>query len=191
MVQQQQVKFSFHNMRSKGFTLIELMIYIAISSIVLLGAIRYGFVLLDDQIKYQALADVQYDHQHVLELIVDHVHRGASIGAGTVYGTSTGTLQIVYVNAPTTTFSIVEEEITNRNGTSTIHSLQLQREGSAPVVLTANDVTVSNFKLTDLSGNTTPAMYIDLTIDAVNITGDPRYDATHTWGTTAILRARY
>jgi|GEM_PF-1267761 prepilin-type N-terminal cleavage/methylation domain-containing protein len=186
----QQVRFLFHSMHKQGFTLIELIIYIAISSIVLLGTLQYGFILLDDQIKYQALADVQFDHQRSMELIVDHVHRAAFIGAGTVYNTQNGTLELGYINAPTTTFVIVQQEVQIGVATTSIGRLQVTRSGSSPSVLTADDVTVTNFKLTDLSSTTTPVIYLDMTIEALNIAGDPKYDASHSWGTTAIIRAR-
>lgn len=125
----------------RGFTLLELLIYIAIISVVLIVATKLSSQVLAVKAKSTALSEVNRNARFVMDRIVTEVGEADAIAAGTVFGTNPGRLELTVTdlgNSPTV-FAVTD-------GTLTV---QL---GSGPALpLTSSQVTVTGFTLQDMS----------------------------------------
>lgn len=127
-----------HSKRSSGFTLVEMLIYLNLLSVLLLFISRIFLTTLDVQVRSQSASSVQIDDQYVLSRLQYDIYRAdailtpanigdvagslvMSIGGDTyTYGLSGGQLQL-------TTASGVEQVTSAR---TTMSSFTVERQGN-------------------------------------------------------------
>lgn len=134
-------------MPSRGTTIIELLLYVSISSIILLALTMFLFVLLQSRVKNQTMAEVEQQGLEVAEVITSTLRNAKSIttpGAGS----SSNTLVI---------------EVDNGAHSPTIFGvssgvLTMQEGSGSPIPLTNSRITLSNVQFFNFSQSGTPGI---------------------------------
>ena len=168
------------NRNANGFTLIELIIYIGISAIILLGIATLFGLLFSAQTSSRAVAEVDEQGQAAMTVITQSV-RNAAVITFPAKGSSSSTLiiQPLATSTATTTF--------NLSGTS----LQIKEGAPPPVSLTASDTSVTALTFTNLTATGTPGIVrIQFTLNHIKnqLATSTVYDYTGTFYDSASLR---
>lgn len=173
----------------KGLTLIELLIYIGITSIVLVVSISYAWTVIRDQHKQQLQAEVNYVGNFALDKIVDSTQRSQSFGAN-VYGENPGKIILNYAAKPQITIDTYTKSIILGDKTVNIKKLRFSELGGAANDISSDRVNITNFLITNLSAPGTQTIKIDLTVSAVNPENLKQYEAINSWSASATIRAK-
>lgn len=165
-------------MKQDGYTLIELLLYVAIMGI-LLGALTSFFgVSLSSRIKNESIIEVDRQGEFMIDTIARTTRAADSITTPAV-GASGGTLTLAMATAG------VNPTIFNISGTT----LQIKEGAGATIPLNSNRVAVTGFTVKNLSRGSTPGVIkISFTVSTVNTTGRNEYDYQKTFTTSASLR---
>lgn len=162
----------------KGFTLVELMLYVAISASLLLAISLYVTFVLQSRIKNQTVAEVEQQGIHVMDMMTQAVRNGESITAP-AQGNSGGSLVMDVISSSNdpTVFDV-------SSGV-----LQIKEGISSTIPLTNSRVSVSGLSVYNISHPSTPgAVRIQFTVSHINPSGRPEYDYAKTFYATAALR---
>ena len=173
----------------KGITLIELLIYIGIVSLVLVVSISYAWTVIRDQHKQQLEAEVNYVGNFILDNIIHSTQRAQSFDAN-IYATNPGKIILNNPTDPQTTIDTYSKSITLGSQNITITKLRLTELGGTANDMTSDRVNVNNFLITNLSTAGAQTIKIDLTVSAVNPENLKQYEATKSWSVTATIRAK-
>lgn len=185
----------FHNMiptpcGKKGFTLLELIIYIGISLIVLTSLLSFAWIVIQDQIKQERLEEIYSTGNFIIDKISYYEKRAANIGGGTIYIQDPGAIAFTYSSNPSITIDSYTKDVLVAGVPLTITKLRFT-EGSNPALdLTSDRVNVSHFIITDLSSGATQATKINMTIESLNPSESPIYGASYSWDTTINKRSK-
>lgn len=164
-----------------GVTLVEMIVYIAIASIVLgaIGTVYTTIVAL--RVKNQAVLEVEQQGQHMMQAITLAVRNAASISAPAAGASAASASLSTYAAGTTpTVFSIT-------NGVLNI------REGSTTAIpLSTSDVSVSDLNFQNITRTGTDGMLrITFTVTYVNPTGRTNQSVTRTFTNSAAVRGMY
>lgn len=173
----------------KGLTLIELLIYIGIASMVLVVGLSYAWTIIRDQHKQQLEAEVNYVGNFALDKIIYSTQRSQNFGAN-VYNENPGKIVLNYVTNPQITIDTYTKSIILGDKTVSIRKLRLAKLGTTVNDLSTDRVNVTNFLITNLSAAGTQTIKIDLTVEAINPENLKQYEADHSWSVTATARAK-
>ena len=176
--------------RKKGFTLLELVIYIGLSLIVLAALVSFAWVLIQDQTKQDAITEVADQGRFVLDTMTYHAQRAQSIDAATVYATNPGLLRIKFTADPDIVFDTYQKSVSVGGQNFTITKLRMTEIGNPSVDLTSDDIDVTNFQLTNVSGASAASVQVNLTLESLNPSQSSSYESQKSWTTTVTLRAR-
>lgn len=166
------------NIKNAGFTLIEVMLYVVIASVMLPAISVFLSTTIESRVKNQTIGEVEQQGMQVMQIISQVIRNGATINTPAI-GTSAITLSvdtIVPANNPTI-LSIVGGVVFIKEGTA------------LAVPLTNSRVTASNISVTNLSRVGTPGtLRIIYTLTHKNPSGRYEYDFSKTFIGTATLR---
>jgi Tfp pilus assembly protein PilW len=167
---------SMKKISSKGFTLVEMMLYVAICSFILISLATFFSFLISARIKNQTIAEVNQGGVQVLQLVTQTIRNAKSVSVP-ASGVSSSTLSIITVSTSTTPtiFDVA-------SGTVRI------KEGSgAYVPLTNSRVSISSLVFTNTSASSTDggSVNVSFTISYRNITGRNEYSFSKTFSDTA------
>ena len=163
---------------SKGFTLIELVIYIGIVAVILIVLFNFGWEIIYLNVKSQAWREVQQNSRLAMEKITESI-LGASTVNSPLPGNSTNLLSLAMqdLNLDPTIFEIKADKLTITQG------------GTGPYQLTNNRVKVINLQFTNLSYQDAPGtIKVQLTIEHVNPNNLNQYEASLDTEDTISLR---
>ena len=128
---------------NRGFTLLEVMLYLVLFSLVVGGIIALSHSVLSQRVKNQVIAEVNYQAEAVNAAIIRAVHEASSVSAPTP-GNGAGSLTLAMPSSQInpTVFQAVFDSSTTR--------LQIS-EGSPAVknFLTNSHVTIGNLNFTN------------------------------------------
>jgi type II secretory pathway pseudopilin PulG len=171
------MKTTFSSQR--GFTLVEMLLYVSISSVILLSLSLFMSFLLGSRIKNDSIADVNQQGLQVMQLMAQTVRTSKSVDFPNVGASSTSlSLTMPDPLLSPTVFDVV-------NGVIRI------KEGSNAVVpLTNSHVTVSSFLLQNISATSTTDRIVRMsyTIDHNNPSNRNESSFTKTFSGSATLR---
>jgi len=162
----------------KGFTLIELILYIAIASIVLGVVTLFLRSLVEGKIKSDTIAEVEQQGLQITHRITRAIRSSEGI-ISPAQGLSGASLTLDTVNASDdpTIFDLAVDTIRITEGA-----------GSA-ITLNNGIVTASNLLFYNVSSTDTPGIIkIEFVLTSVNPAGRNEYDYTRTFYGTAALR---
>ncbi len=163
----------------KGFSLVEMILYVAISSIMLLSLAMLLSFLLSGRIKNQSIADVNQQGLQVMQLVTQTIRSARSVDSPGIGATSTSlSLTMPDPLLSPTVFDVV-------NGVVRI------KEGSGQAIpLTNSHVTVYPFVFQNISATTSTDRIIRLvfTIDHNNPSGRNESSFTKSFTGSATLR---
>jgi type II secretory pathway pseudopilin PulG len=164
--------------KKSGFTLVELLLYIGISSAILLVVSMFMATLLESQIKNQTIAEVNQQGIQVMQIMTQAIRNSNSISSPTI-GVS-GTSLSITTNLSSTTptsFDLVSGTIRIKEGANSV------------VALTNSKVLASNIIFSNLSRTGTPGVVkISFDLSAVNNSNRNEYSFNKTFIDSASLR---
>lgn len=177
-----------HKLAIKGFTLIELTIYIALVAIVLSVVVSIAFTFVNDQTKLSRSAEIQSTGDYILQKMRYEVQRAADINGQTIFDSPSGKLVLDTTAASTITFDIYSHQVDFGGTLVDVNTLRIQRGASSAIDLTGPRVNVVGFYVTDQSTATTETVDVELTLEAVNPSSAQAYESSKIWDTTFSIR---
>ena len=163
----------------RGFTLIEMVLYVSLCSIILLSLSTFLSFLLGSRIKSQAITEVNQQGFQVMYLMTQTVRNGRSIQVPTI-GASSSTLSITTGNPllNPTVFTVSSTTITIKEGSK------------SAIPLTNSRVSVSGLTFQNISSasSTDKIIRISFTVSYNNPQGKNEYSFTKSFTGSATLR---
>lgn len=165
-------------LNSSGFSLVELLLYIALSATILLILSTTIFNLLQARIKGQAIAEVEQQGIQIMELLKQTVEQSSSIVSPAI-GSSDSSLNLVM---PTPALSPTIITLAGNTITMT--------EGVNPALnLSSSSLLVSNLTFANWSKPSTPGLIrISFTLSYVNNENRQEYNYSQTFVTSVVKR---
>lgn len=161
-----------------GYTLIELLLYVAITGILLAGLTAFFTLSLTAKIKNDSILEVDRQGTFMMDTIVKTLRTADSITAPATGATGSAlTLVMTPASVNPTAFTI--------SGTT----LRIAEGAGAPIALHNSRVAVSGFTIRNLSRASTPGtVQVSFTLSTVNTTGRNEYDYQKSFVSTGSLR---
>lgn len=163
------------NNKKGGFTLIEVLAYIGVFSIIVIAIISFVLWSVHSSIKTRVMRETLYNTRRSLEIMTYEIKTAKSISASS-------TVKHLYLeNATTTEFYLC----------GSASSTLCQKKGAGdPAYLTSDKVEVKNLEFIKIAtSTTTPSIQINLKVNYKNPTGRPEYKASVNATSTASLRS--
>lgn len=179
----------------KGYTLFELVIYVALAAVILLSLLWFTGSFLRRHGKEITVSEGNQAGVFVMDLVNYYGRRADMISPATVYDSDPGSLVLFFVDGTTATFNTYQKTVDAGGVSYTIRKLQLRLNNTAiggsdtTYDITTDRFTVTSFVITDVTG-TAESARVSLTIDSLNPSNDPFYDFTSNWTTTLTPRSR-
>lgn len=134
------------NTQTKGFSLVEMLVYIALIMIVASVMMKYVVSLSQIRAKAEAIQETEYQAKVIIDTL-DQAFRNAEVvlTGSSVFDSDPGTLALdmVDVAVDPTVFSL-----TTDNG-----QLQMNEAGGGETVLTSSDILITDFTVIDLTSS--------------------------------------
>jgi prepilin-type N-terminal cleavage/methylation domain-containing protein len=167
-----------HTIKQKGYTLIELLLYVVIVGVLLTTVTAFYGLALDARVKNQSISEVDQQGALAMELMTQTIRNASGITTPAA-GASGNSLTIT---VPTGAFS---PTIFNLTGTT----LQIKEGAATAIPLTNSKVEVTSLIFRNLSRPSTPGLVqISMTLARVNPTDRNVYEYEKTFTTSAALR---
>lgn len=162
----------------QGFTLIELILYVSLVSIIMLTTSLFLSTLLESRIKNQTMAEVEQQGVQVMQIITQTLRNATSINSPAQgIGDSSLSIAVSAIGKSPTIFSI--------SG----NAIQMTEGGSIPIALTNSRVIASALTFQNLSRLDTPGIVrVQFTLTSVNLIGRFEYNYAKTFYASAALR---
>lgn len=163
----------------KGFTLVELILYVSICSILLLTISSFLSFLLGARVRSQAITEVNQQGFQVMSLITQTIRNGRSIQVPSI-GTSSSTLSITTGNAVLnpTVFDLSSTTVRIKEGSKTV----------VPLINSRVRLSALTFQNVSSASSTEKIIRISYTIDYLNQGGRSEYSFTKSFSGSATLR---
>ncbi len=161
-----------------GFTLVELLLYVGISSTLLLVTSLFLGMMLEARVKNQTISEVEGQGTQVMQIITQTIRNAENITSPSVGVSGVSlTLNVVDTLDDPTIFDLASGAIRIKEG------------AGANIPLTNSHVTVSALSFQNLSRASTPGIVrVSFTITYVNPEGRKEYDFSKTFHGSASLR---
>lgn len=160
-------------MKQRGFTLLELLLYIGTVAIVLLIIAQLLFTILQSRVKNQTIAEVEQQGLQVMQIITQTIRNADSVGEPAV-GISSNELELVMTNPA------VNPTIFDLN----VGSIRIKESAGSFVALTSSRVTASALNFQNLSNS----IKIQFTLTHINPGSRNEYDYSKVFYGTANVR---
>lgn len=162
--------------KNAGFTLIEMIIYIALFSIVLGVIIQLFWQVRISAEKGGIARELKENAAQIMEVIKYQIRNSEGIdNAGSSFGVNPGTLAIQN-NADGNTIDIYEKNVEAGGKSVTLRKLRLTENGADSYDLSSDRTDIEKFQITDLSPPGKPdTVQIELALKSVNPGSDPQY----------------
>jgi len=162
----------------KGYTLIELLLYVAIAGSLLLAVTLFMGLSTDARVKNQSIAEVNQQGVAAMNLITQTVRNADSITSPAAAATGTQ----LTVSVPTASLS---PTVFSLSGTT----MQIKEGTAAAIPITNNKVEISSLTVKNLTRASTPGtVQISFIVSRVNSTGRNEYSYQKTFTSTASIR---
>ncbi|MBD3330437.1 hypothetical protein GF354_02800 [Candidatus Peregrinibacteria bacterium] len=169
------------NTKSKqsGFTLIELIVYIAIAMIVLISATGIIWNIFSSNLRAQKTREVYTISRQIMSELTKQIHSAEDvITASSNFNTNPGTLTLDFPGGNTNKIFDTYEKTISINGREiSITKLRLTEGSDAPIDLSSDQVTINNFTLENLTySGENKNINISLNVSTINPDNDSDYD---------------
>ncbi len=162
----------------KGFTLVELLLYIGLAAMILIAVVEVTAVVLQARVKYQTVTEVEQQGKQILQ-IVSQIVRNANSITSPLAGQQ-GTSATIAVATPAknpTTIALTGDQ------------LFLTEGFGAPVALHADYLAVSNVQFKNIStAGSSGSVLIRFTLSRRNPANKNEFNYSRTFYGTATLR---
>jgi prepilin-type N-terminal cleavage/methylation domain-containing protein len=167
----------------KGFTLIEILIYIAVLAIIVLAALAFLTWTTNSNTKTKAMREVSDNARRAMEIMIHEIKEAKSIYTPTSSSTQLSLETIHYLPTGETS-TYIDFYLCGAASTT----LCLKKESQASLAITSNRVEVNNLEFI-LVSTTTPSVQISLGINYKNPENRPELQASINVTSTASLRS--
>jgi Tfp pilus assembly protein PilW len=165
-------------MNKKGFTLVELLLYLGLAAAMLLAVSVFLSVIMQSRIKNQTVAEVEQQGWQIMQLMTQTIRNSEAINSPSAGGTAS-TLSLQQTSAP------VNPTIFDLSGTT----IRITEGTGSPIDLNSTKVEVSALNIENLSRtNTSGNIRIWFTASHINPGSRKEYDYTKTFYGSASLR---
>lgn len=164
----------------QGFTLMEILVYIAVLAIIFLAVYSILILVVNFNIKIKAIREVVDNSRRVMEILSYEIREAKSI----YFPTSTSTqisLETVHYLPEGEVSTYIDFYLCEKR-------LCLKRESQTPIALTSDGVEVNDLKFSQIA-TTTPSVQIILKIDYKNPHHRPELEASIITTSTVSLRS--
>jgi Tfp pilus assembly protein PilW len=163
----------------KGFTLVELVLYVSICSILLLTISSFLTFLLGARVRSQTITEVNQQGFQVMSLVTQTIRNGRSVQIPSM-GVSSSTLSITTGNAllSPTVFDLSSTTIRIKEGS----------KNAVPLTNSRVQVSALTFQNISSGSSTEKIIRVSFTIDSVNKGGRSEYVFTKSFSGSATLR---
>ena len=163
----------------KGFTLVEMILYVSICAILLLSLSTFLSFLLGARVRSQAITEVNQQGFQVMSLMTQAIRNGRSIQSPGI-GATSSSLSLTAVN------SLLNPVVFSVSSST----LRITEGSKSPVALTNSHIQVSALTFHNISStsSTEKIIRISYTIDFINLSGRSEYTYTKTFNGSATLR---
>jgi len=178
-------------MKTKAFTLIELIIYIAILATVLVSTVGILWNVIGGSVRVSSSTEISYSARLVLDNIT-RAGRGASdvLTGSSTFGSHPGVLVFGSAGGDIT-FDTTTKNITVGGQSVTIRKLRMKTGAGEPIDLTSDKVDVTNFIVKNRTRGTEPKnVKVEVTLASVNPGQDPARNKTLSFETAISIRKR-
>lgn len=178
-------------MKTKAFTLIELIVYIAILSIVLVSAIGFLWNIIGGSVRVSASTELTYSAR-LVQGNITYTGRNAHdvLTLSSTFDSHPGVL-VFETSGGDVTFDTVTEEITVGGQSVTIRKLRMKTGAGLPIDLTSDKVDVTNFVVKNRTRGTEPKnVKVEVTLTYVNPGQDLARNQTLSFETAVSIRKR-
>lgn len=142
------------NNKNKGFTLVELLVYVSTSGVVILIVMSVLFMLMQSRSKSSAISEVEQQGNFVMDTIIQSV-RNAEVINSPAQGSNSASLDLDVVDG------LADPTIYDLAG----GKIRISEGAIAPVDLTSSELTITNLNFQNLSrDNTAGSVRISFTI---------------------------
>ncbi len=175
-----------------GFTLVEIIVYIALSVLAFMFIIGIGQNLLIGTAKVQGERELSFNARTVMNLISQRI-RGATsvVTASSTFNTNPGVLTLTYPGiSPSIIFDTYTKTLTKpTGGTYIIRKLRMKEGSGSYIDLTNDKLNITNFVVRNLTRSTERKnINIELTFSEANPNNDPNINESLSLETAISLR---
>jgi len=162
----------------KGFTLVELLVYISLVSMMLLAVASFAKIILQARVRNQVISEVEQQGVQVIQIISQTIRNAENITAPASGGGTGGlTLNVISVSQNPTVFSLDSDIIKIKEGST------------SQINLTNSKVIASDLIFQNLSRTDTPGIIkYSFVLDYDNQSDKPEYNYLKTFYSSASLR---
>jgi len=170
--------------KDRGFTLVEMLAYIAILVILVTVIIIFAFWTIRAGSKIKTNYELADNARRALDTMIYEIKKSKSVYTPTsIFDVNPGQLGLEQVASSTT------ETLTFVDFFKCGNSLCLKREGASPVALTNNRVKITSLTFSQLLNSTaTPSVQISLRVESSATSTNPEYAGVLELTSTATLR---
>ena len=167
-------------MNNKGFTLMEVLVYVAVLTIIILAVSSFFLWAIRSNTKTKALRETLDNTRRVMEIMTYEIKEAKSIYTPTTTSTQ--------LSLETTHYSPEGEKTSYIDFYLCDTQLCLKKESQDPITLTSDSVEINNLLFRRIVSGESPSIQIDLTINYKNPQGRPEYQASVNLVSTVALR---
>lgn len=174
--------------QQKSFTLTEILIYVAVLSIITLAASSFFLWISRSNIKARAMREVTANGERVIQMITAEIKEAENIYTPTsVFDSHPGQLSLEATKylpeGESTTY--IDFYLCGSDGTR----LCFKKESQDPIALTSEKVEVNNLVFNQIITSGAPSVQINLKIDYKSPANKPEYQASFDTISTVSLRS--
>jgi len=160
-----------------GFTLVELLLYIGIASVLLVVISLFLSTILEARLKQQSMMEIESQGTQIMEQITQAIRNAEGINSPNPGGSSS-TLSLAMSNGNNPTLFALSSE-----------TLNITEGATSPIPLSNDRITVSDFNVTNTSRADTPGILkIEFSLTHKNPSGRNEYTYSKTFETSSSLR---
>jgi Tfp pilus assembly protein PilW len=161
-----------------GYTLIELLLYVAIVGVLLTSVVGFFGLVASSRVKNQTISEVNDQGAYAMDYIAQTVRNATSISSP-VAGVSDSQLTVV---VPTGSLSPTVFSLSGA-------TLQVKEGAAAAVALTGSKIQVTSLTVKNLTrSGTSGIVQISMTLSLINTSGRNEYDYQRTFTTSVAVR---
>lgn len=159
---------------NQGFTLVELLLYVFIASIILLSIVALVALLVQSRVKNQTVSLVEQQGAQIIQLVTQEINNARVINSPTMGGVS-DILQFQDINGQTEQVSLVSTTLfLNKN--------------TKDYFLNPGTIQVSNWQVKNLGVANHDSIKIQFDLNYNNLSGLNQYNYSETFYATANIR---
>jgi len=175
----------------KGFTLMEVLVYIMLLVVVLTSVTKINASILNSKTRVEISTELTYNSRLIYEKLKQSIHKASGLDASSSLGVDPSTLVL---NMPSggsdITFDTYNKNISINGKSQTIQKLRMTVGSGSSIYITSDKVTLDSFEITDMTqGSEAENIKIQYQLSHVNPDSDDLWDKSVTIRSTFSMRS--